>query len=397
MEFNFANWDFTTWFNQYVPDDVASGSRRGDFARYAFDMVYSYEYQGVSLWNHGGVKMTCKNRLSMQPTYRESDFSPIETVIDDRGEKRNVTTEGGIRFMMKPPDLRFDPAVEPFDKDDGDKPGFAAKGVAKAFPHLDQNAVDDWQALYTIHKNAPHSGALPLLPTDVSFTGAGGTSKTRRFVGTPMELKPILKALQRFDRPLITWDIFNTAAPSQFPMEPMAEAQDQEATAPNTSDISEAPLRDPRVVNQVTHADYTRSEYNKTCASLSAEEWIDGVPNRLEDSHWDAEAQEEGGGLYIVLLEEPDGEYLLGLGRDCGPSDEVEHRMLQWFGRCSKGCVWPASVKFDQAHWNVKESYPFSAFLIQVDEENEVTESSTLSKPWLCSAFVKRLALFAGA
>ena len=116
MEFNFANWDFTTWFNQYVPDDVASGSRRGDFARYAFDMVYSYEYQGVSLWNHGGVKMSFKNRLSMQPTYRESDFSPIETVIDDRGEKRNVTTEGGIRFMMKPPDLRFDPAVEPFER-----------------------------------------------------------------------------------------------------------------------------------------------------------------------------------------------------------------------------------------------------------------------------------------
>ena len=80
--------------------------------------------------------MTCKNRLSMQPTYRESDFSPIETVIDDRGEKRNVTTEGGIRFMMKPPDLRFDPAVEPFDKDGGDNPGSAAKGVANTCDSL---------------------------------------------------------------------------------------------------------------------------------------------------------------------------------------------------------------------------------------------------------------------
>ena len=168
-------------------------------------------------------------------------------------------------------------------------------------------------------------------------------------------------------------------------------------TLPETAESSEAPLRDPRVVNQVVHADYTRAQFNRASASLSAEEWVCNTPNRIEESHW--EKRDAGGGLYTVLLEVADGEFFYGLGRDCGPSDEAESRMLQWFGRCSAVHKWPGTVKFDKARWDVKESFPCEGFLLEVNEDKEsldVTDSSTLSQPVLSSHFTERLNKFAG-
>ena len=41
------------------------GLFEGKFARYTFDNVYRYTYK-ESLWQHGGVKVTYKERLSYQ-------------------------------------------------------------------------------------------------------------------------------------------------------------------------------------------------------------------------------------------------------------------------------------------------------------------------------------------
>jgi hypothetical protein len=401
VEFNFANWDFESWFKQYDPDDEQSATtKRSPFSRYSFDNVWFYEYHGLSHSQHGGVKVTCKDRLSRVGTAREAEYSPIETVQNADGTKRNVTMVKGIRFMMTPPDLRCSPSMEAYCEKNLDKPSLAARGVPAAFPHLSADSVDDWHALHTLHSQAPHSGALPLLPADVAFTSDSGPVKTRRFTGTPMDLKPMLQRLQRFDRPLITWDIFNAPAPTEFPEKPTTSPVPEEQMAdaqPETAESSTAPLRDPRVVNQVVHADYTRAQFNRVSATLSAEEWVCNAPNRIEDSHW--EKRDAGGGLYTVLLEVPDGEFFYGLGRDCGPSDEAESRMLQWFGRCSAVHKWPGTVKFDKARWDVKESFPCEGFLLEVNEDKEsldVTDSSTLSQPVLSSHFTERLNKFAG-
>lgn len=410
MEFNFANWDFKSWFNQYVPDDLLSGTKKGILSRISYDNVYKYEYCDGALPRHGGVKVTCKDRLSRESSYQEADFGPIERVVDDTGTRRNVTTKDGIIFVMKPPDLRFPPSMEAYTEksqskttreDEEDLPCVAAKGIGRAFPHLDEDSLDDWQALYSLHSQAPHSGALPHLPADVSFSRAGGPVKTRRFTGTPMDLKPILQGLQRFKRPLITWDIFNAEAPSTFPMAPLVSEEGQEpAHKPSTTNDTnkDVPLRDPRRVNQVLHADFTPAQFQKTLASLSAEDWVEDVPNRIEDAHW--EEQDDGGGLYIVLLKDPDGEFLFGLGKDCGPSATPGSRTLQWFGRCSTCYKWPSTTKFDQDRWDVKESYPCEGFLLVVDEDLEngkdLTDSSTPKQPTLSAAFMARLKLFAG-
>ena len=261
-------------------------------------------------------------------------------------------------------------------------------------------AIDDWAALSALHARAPHSGALPDMPTSIAFTSpANGTSPGmelhRDFTGTPMLLKPILKRLIRLERPLITWDLFEDAPPKEFPLQPSGAPMEDGNQTDAAADVSEKPLRDPRVVNRVVHEGYKRGVFNRANADLNDEDWLDNAPDRIEDEHWTGKTKP--GGLYVLRCATPDGEFFLGLGRDLGAHEG--ERMVQWYGRASKAHRWGASVKFDQANWDVKEAQPHDSFLLAVDEDTgsgDVTNSSTKKAPFLNAAFMSRLRAFAG-
>ena len=61
----------------------------GNFGGYAFDHVFRYEYVGEALWQHGGVRVTYKHRLSETGTAREAEFKPVHRVM------RSVPTQNG--------------------------------------------------------------------------------------------------------------------------------------------------------------------------------------------------------------------------------------------------------------------------------------------------------------
>ena len=98
---------------------------KGNFSRMSSVMVYKYEYN-EELWEHGGVKVTFKERLSYQaPHGREAEWSPIVSQVrhenGPNGERMqveaNVTDPKGVMYMRKPPDLRKEPPREALDPD----------------------------------------------------------------------------------------------------------------------------------------------------------------------------------------------------------------------------------------------------------------------------------------
>ena len=68
--------------------------------------------------------------------------------------------------------------------------------------------------------------------------------------------RPILRAMQRFPRIYITWEIFDVDPPTSFPTTPSGE-QPFADCAPCSGQTVPTPLRDPRVANNVTHKENT--------------------------------------------------------------------------------------------------------------------------------------------
>ena len=82
FEFDLANWDFEAWMlGMNVERNDGSTSTRGLFegklARYTFDNVYRYQYV-EELWQHGGVKVTFKSRLSLGAGENDAEWGPVE-------------------------------------------------------------------------------------------------------------------------------------------------------------------------------------------------------------------------------------------------------------------------------------------------------------------------------
>ena len=82
FEYDLANWDFEEWLagmNATSTDGVTTtrGLFEGKLARYTFDNVYRYTY-AEALWQHGGVKVTYKERLSLTAGENDAEWSPVK-------------------------------------------------------------------------------------------------------------------------------------------------------------------------------------------------------------------------------------------------------------------------------------------------------------------------------
>jgi len=81
FEYNLANWDFEEWLagmNVTGPDGETTtrGLFEGKLARYTFDNVFRYTYV-ETLWQHGGVKVDYKARLSDTAGENDAEWSPV--------------------------------------------------------------------------------------------------------------------------------------------------------------------------------------------------------------------------------------------------------------------------------------------------------------------------------
>jgi hypothetical protein len=63
-----------------VETDAGKSTTRGLFegkmARYTFDHVFRYTYT-EALWQHGGVKVTYKDKLSYTAGHNDAEWSPV--------------------------------------------------------------------------------------------------------------------------------------------------------------------------------------------------------------------------------------------------------------------------------------------------------------------------------
>ena len=376
VSYMLCNWDLDSWFGSLGIDPD------GDFAGISFDNVFRYEYVGASHWKHGGVKVTYKDRLSTRATQREAEWKPIRTVESEHGNF-NETTPEGVQYVRRPPDLRKEPMREDFSEK-VDPAELCAKvvSVRDGTPfELPQTAKVHWNSLrelFAKNGDAQHAGAMPDLPVTIG---------PHTFDGCPRKLLPILQDLQRFPRPLITWDIFKEEPPAAFP-QPSAAAAASASAASNSNADNDAgvQLRDPRVVNHVTHMAYTTAEQGRDQADLSAADWakqlecpVDEVANHT---------------LYIVELDEADGELALGLVESrVGANGKIDGL---WFGRKSGTLSWGANPTFE--HYNdsngrIVDELDATSFLYAINDK-DLTDASVATKfvqPRLSSAFMLKL------
>ena len=316
--------------------------------------------------------------------------------------KKEQETPEGVVFIPHPPDLRKEPMREEWREE---KVGGAEKACKKALQvrhksDLSDDACKEWHVWASFHSKYKMASKVPNLPFTERVEGDArtkaflppGQSAQCSFDGTPQLFLPMLKRMSfRFPRPLITWDIFSEEAPPEFPTQGRACSNEADRGAPSSHQGQQP--RDPREVNHVVHMMQKQSTWKKGQQELSAEEFVKEASGVL-----DAEELKDGN-LYIVELEDPDGEFSLGLVQleTVAGGHQLKGR---WFKRLSTGHKWPAFVRFqrymDGDVWITDELQPES-FLLPVEDE-DLTDSSPnvkMDTPTLKSTFVARLRLFA--
>lgn len=408
FRYNFANWNLDKWLGEMVAGKVDSSLFCGEFARYSFDNVFKYEYKGASHWKHGGVHVVYKDRLSWKGTANDAEWAPIERVTKPGITPgappvvQNVTTKDGVLFIPRPPDMRTEPEREEWNMETNQKQFAACRGILKHRREGELSTDDKrfWYLMQTIHDGTAHSGAMKNLPHTFQVQGSDETedylgedqSFSMCFNGSPAHLKPILKKLMRFDRPLITWDLFNEEAPSAFSEGESDGSQYAAAAAQHGVDMNkDQQLRDPRVVNAVSHLGYLGKDLQRNLTEVNVETWLEDQPARVEEA--------KAGELYIVRCDAEDGEFKMAL--ILLEKRATDQQMVGWwFARASRRHAWAKPCKFikwpSEEHWSC-DPIDMESLLIKVGKDDLTTIGRTNKKtaPQLNALFVAKLKAFA--
>ena len=124
----------------------------------------------------------------------------------------NETDPRGVMFVMRPPDLRAEPQREELDQsgDDAKMEQNCERIRRVRGDDLTQESHAFWTALEQVHHAGRRADSVPSMP---HTERVGEHSFT--FDGCPQPLRPLLFDLMRFERPLITWDLFHAAPPAE--------------------------------------------------------------------------------------------------------------------------------------------------------------------------------------
>ena len=211
----------------------------------------------------------------------------------------------------------------------------------------------EWLALLAVHEEGRlHANALPHLPHTQAIPHNRDSQKwlgpeehaEHSFEGTPRLLRPMLKDMMRFPRPLITWDIFNDAPPTSWPNPLEGNTSERLSQSANAISLgSKRPRRDPAQANSVEHLLYTGSERRSADKDLLNRRWAEDLPGHVEVL--------EDGCFYLVRLEkghEDEPWMAMGIVQvRCDGGESGEAPKFFWLGRSSQGTnPWPTTVTF---------------------------------------------------
>jgi hypothetical protein len=396
MNWNFANWDFQKWFNDM------SGVLSPEFSNYTFDNVWNYDYVGSRLPEHGGVHVTYSERLSTKDSEMNPKYGPYKSV-DVPGApkfgggapdvvKKNITDPKGCIFMRRAPVLGNPVPCEAFNEKKECIPADSCRRIHTKWPFLTQRDKAEWAVLEELFREHKHAGAVRNMPLTKTVEGDSLT-----FNGSPAPLRDMLQAMQKFPRPLLFEDVWQySGAPREFPSASVGPESSDARGRPPAATLEPSPAKDIRNVNVVRHDGDTRAQHRAAAKALSAEEWLENQPSRLEST--------EEGGLYIVQLEEADGQWMLGLvlagplvpAKEADGDEQPIGRAVTWFCRTSKEFMWAESTKFKLYLTEEMDCVPLDSFLLEVHDE-DLTRTGFTNKqtnPQLTSNFVTRMKLF---
>ena len=167
------------------------------------------------------TQVTYKDRLSFVGSSTEAEWKPIRRTSrsvpsmqnGSQDVEVNETEPTGVVFVMRPPDLRAEPQREEHDQssDDTKMEQICERIRRLRKEDLSEQSLAFWTALEQVHAKGRRAASVPSLP----HTERVG-ERTFTFEGCPQPLRPLLHDLMRFERPLITWDLFNEAPPAEF-------------------------------------------------------------------------------------------------------------------------------------------------------------------------------------
>ena len=160
-------------------------------------------------------------------------------------------------------------------------------------------------------------------------------------------------------------------------------------------------------MRDMTHIAYPKAQQRKDATDLDLEDWLAGFPGRVE--------KVEPARLYIVRLDEADGELLLGLAATEGPifqksaTDDGRagavamepHIKALWFKRRNdKAFGWgqnPAFEKYMDGRERISDELPVESFLLEVTE-GDLTDDGAANMwelPKLKEVFKRKLMMLA--
>ena len=287
------------------------------------------------------MKVVYKDRLSRTGSALDAEWAPLEEKTRPAPSHRpgpptkvNVTTEKGIIFVQHPPSLKRDAPLEAFADREGKKqPSYKIEAMLKQMVKangMTASEVREWRALHAMQAR-PHANALPLLPHTQVLTGAEdtcpwlpvGAEHRSTFTGTPANLKEMLKRLMRFDRPLITWNIFEDEPPSSWPTGEGTAAPSGRADG-YVSNVSNAERRDPSAANSVSHLLRPDSERRRDDSELLDKQWAEEQAIRVTELEKDR--------FYLIRTESADEPWMkLAVVQFKVHDDTTEH--FYWYGR----------------------------------------------------------------
>ena len=263
------------------------------------------------------------------------------------------------------------------------------------------HAALDWAFLQKLHEDKSKSSHIPHLPHTIELTGSPATAAylepdvkaTRTFEGTPSLFLPILKELcrDRFDRPLITWNIWNEEPPSSFPLYANANEEETNEDETDDEDATQVGLRDERLANGVTHMYNRKNESQREEHNVRLEEWAEQQPKRV--------SQVTFGHLYLVQLEAAEGEFHLGLARVQESVTESDWKVY-WYERLAKHKSWGSNgCQFKQYmsgdNWG-SDTVSAMSILLEV-QWTDLTASGQMNhmfKPYLSKDFMAKVRWF---
>lgn len=328
--FDFAHWDFSTWAEDQKLLGPLAHTKNVRCWRYWYD---------VSNWKHGCVTVQRKEKISFQGNIREAEWSPIEQVTkmlpntagDMEETTVNVSKPCGHMFVCKPPDLRVEPRREDFVEEKADTPYKVITRLLKVrLSDLTRTAVSFWTMLQSLHFRGRDPQSLPDMP--FSAQSDDGTSFT--FTGSPCSFKSTMKELAfRCPRPLVSSDPFSNAPHDSFEAAFQASKSLIEEDRPKDKEfgpVPMAPLRDPRVENDVVDLNHSEAERRRDLAAVDREQFALEQDNRVDSVCI--------GELYMLELEKPEHNIKLGLGMVLERNERENKWIVAWFLLASAKC-----------------------------------------------------------